>query len=145
MTDGAFPFVDEVAAALASVSAETAGTVGFLARLGRSGFRAATGDVTVLERLLRKVEVAKRVWAAYDDTWSKPLLLEPLPAYAWPALVTAFLLRAEAAPDRAGRFKWLNGACSALDLAETTGAGLVHRHLRQELESRLKQWLEPEI
>jgi hypothetical protein len=74
-----------------------------------------------LDRLCRKIDIARRVWADYDPDWNKPLTERKLPTEFGPALVLAFLRRARecarGTPDDKGRaLKFTNTALNAIDL-----------------------------
>ena len=104
-------------------------TVAFLARLAEKAPGAATDEEKLaFEKLCRKVDVAKKVWIAYDRGWAKPTDKTPLPASTWPLLATAFLYHATQLPTsddniRGLILKLINSAFNAVELGRKAGAG----------------------
>lgn len=83
---------------------------------------------TALDRLGRKVDIAKRVCSAYDGSWEKPVDSNPLPPPFRPALVAAFIDAASrqdvSTEDGLGAaLKLVNSALNALDLFGEEGLG----------------------
>ena len=115
-------------------------TVAFLARLAEKAPGAATDEEKLaFEKLCRKVDVAKKVWMAYDRGWAKPTDKTPLPASTWPLLATAFLYHATQLPSpddniRGRILKLINSAFNTVELGRKAGAGnmktVAHQHLR---------------
>ena len=90
--------------------------------------------IRALEILCRKVDVWKRVWVAYDDSWKKAREKEPLPLSQWPALVAAVLhaasaMNAAAPAERGLRIKLVNSAFNALDLYRSLGGSTMSDEL----------------
>jgi hypothetical protein len=81
-----------------------------------------------LERLCRKVDVAKRVAAVYDGDWKKPLDRTPLALEAWPVLILFFLLHGAQLSSGDGdvygkSLKSINAAFNAINLFVALGGG----------------------
>lgn len=91
-------------------------------------------DWAFLHQLARQVEVAKRVYSAYDQGWRVPPAPTPLDSDAWPALVLVFVNAAEGA---GARYKFLNAALRALDLMETAGVTQFSAELRKRCDDLL--------
>jgi len=102
-------------------------------------------EMSALDALCRKVDVARKVWLSYDKEWKNPALKEPLPNSVWPALIAAFLListdgdRSEEA--RGGALKFINAAFNALDFYEAADDSHNSSPLRTWAQMRLEEEL----
>jgi len=123
-------------------------TIDFLSSSGNSPERPFTcNERHAIERLGRKVDIAKKVWVSYDAGWNKPVDKSPLPPSAWAALIAGFLHYAAIfdAPSPEGRgpsLKFINTALNAIDLYIEAGdaehADILSRCAVQQMEKILQ-------
>jgi hypothetical protein len=109
------------------------GTAAFLSRAAKLQLMADGSTDEEVERglmaLIRKVEIARQVWTAYEPNWGRPLERVELAPNAWPLLISTFLLEAVRMADRRRKcqaLKLVNAAATAIDIyVQKSGAEFV--------------------
>ena len=110
---------------------------------GWLGAQAVTVVEWRLHRYQRKIDVARKVFAAYDERIEKAIDTTPITPGGYLALALVFLAaaRREDGVDEASRARllaWLNSACNALD-----HAGHPPQPLLDELDRQCRRGLAP--
>lgn len=94
-------------------------------------------DEAGVDALCRKIDVVKKVIRSYDGDWKKPIDGTALDGSEIEVLISMFLFAAaaDAKPDK--KFKYLNSAFNALDLAAVTNKDASRLAAEAQLESFL--------